>query len=540
MDKQKADEVITEYLPKIYGFSIKNSFNYAEAEALCSDIVTEVYCALLKRDDIVSLNSYIWHICQHRYAKQIALRKKCREVSMDDMEISFEEDFCKDDIQNDLMLLRREIAFLTETRRSIIHSFYYENNSIHQIAKELDMPEGTVKWHLNKAKNKLKEGFTMERKIGTLGLKPITACSFSHSGTPGVNGGPEYYLNDKLNLNIVYSTYFSPRTKEQIAEELGITLVFLEDKISFLEENGFLTRLPGNKYTTYVKFNLETYALEQEENRLKKELEIAEILVKEYVPKVWDAIQDFQEIYIPSGNRQLLLCAATVYGIANKCRIPIKKDLSKYYIKTTDGGNFIATVNLPSRQSDTEYQPTLQLPSYWACGNMNRQSSKYPSVSSWSIDTRYTSRQGAWQNNCTADYEYLYEIITGRIQKDLVNRDKFYRLRERGYLTEDDRINIMVAKCNQEEFFAKIPEMEKSLQSRFADYALEFASIRAKEYPPQMRDLIISWSAGGFICNETAVMIMDMLYHNGTFRSLTEQEKVTSNLIMFCDTLPNT
>lgn len=33
MDRQKADEVITEYLPKIYGFSIKNSFNYAEAEA---------------------------------------------------------------------------------------------------------------------------------------------------------------------------------------------------------------------------------------------------------------------------------------------------------------------------------------------------------------------------------------------------------------------------------------------------------------------------------------------------------------------------
>ena len=63
----------------------------------------------------------------------------------------------------------------------------------------------------------------MERKIGKLGIAPVEAVSIGHNGSPGTNGGAEYYLKDKLNLNIVYSVYFTPRTREEIAEELGLS-----------------------------------------------------------------------------------------------------------------------------------------------------------------------------------------------------------------------------------------------------------------------------------------------------------------------------
>lgn len=53
-----------------------------------------------------------------------------------------------------------------------------------------------------------------------------------------------------------------------------------------------------------------------------------------------------------------------------------------------------------------------------------------------------------------------------------------------------------------------------------------------------MRDLVMAWEAGGFVGNTVAIMVMDILYDSGTFRPLTENEKVTSNLIMFSDTLP--
>ena len=119
---------------------------------------------------------------------------------------------------------------------------FYEDKPISVIAKEMGVPEGTVKWHLNKARNELKEGFSMERKIGKLGLSPVTALGFGHIGNPGSNGGPEFYLGDKLNLNVVYSVYHQPRTVEEIVEELGMTPVFLQDRIDFLEGIGFLVK----------------------------------------------------------------------------------------------------------------------------------------------------------------------------------------------------------------------------------------------------------------------------------------------------------
>ena len=229
--------------------------------------------------------------------------------------------------------------------------------------------------------------------------------------------------------------------------------------------------------------------------------------------------------------------AAIFYGVANKCQLDVKKDLSPYYIKTTDGGNYIACVEIECTQTDTDYVPTLQLPPMWTCGNMIRSSDKYP-VYSWSIDSRYSSRNGHWKNNLTSDYEYLYEFMTGTIKDDLVNADKFKRLRERQLISEDNHVNIMVVKGKAEDFFAKIPELDDKLKKQFADYALEYAQISACEYPAQMRDLIFSWAANGFVSNEVALMVMDILYRDGTFKALTDREKITSNLILFTNVLP--
>lgn len=538
MDKQKADQIITEYLPKIYGFAIKKSFSYDETEDLSADIVQEVYSSLLKTKEVLNLEGYIWRISEHTYSKYVSSKKRHEGISIDGMEIPFYQDFSVEDFEDEVLRLRREIAFLTEKRRKIVYLFYYENKSIASISETMGIPEGTVKWHLNKARMELKEGFSMERKIGKLGLLPITAADFGHSGNPGNNSGPEYYLGDKLNLNIVYSVYFTPKTKEEIAEELGVTPVYIEDKIDFLEGNGFLVRTTGNRFTTYVKFEPETYSLEFEEKKLKKQLEIAQMLVDEYVPAVRKAIADIDEAYIPGGNRELLEAAAIFFGIANKCNISINKELSNYIIKTTDGGEFIAFITRKQKKADPQYKPTLKTPSYWACGDMTRYSEKYPAVYSWSVDSRYCSRKGFWQNNLTSDYEYLYEFISGMICDNPANAEKFKRLRERKFLSHDNQVNIMIVQDKAEHFFSKIPELEDKFKEKYANYALESAMLEARNYPPQMQDLIISQGVSGFIGLTVALMVMDLLYGNGTFQPLTDQEQITSQLIMFSDILP--
>lgn len=536
MNKQKADEIITSYLTKIYGFAIRKSFSYDEAEDLCSDIVCQLYSSLLRVDEVYNIDGYVRRISEYVYSKYVSSKKKHQGVSIDEMEIPFEDVFYTGEAE-EVLRLRREIAFLIKTRREIVFSYYYENKPISIISEELNIPAGTVKWHLHKARNELKEKVDMERKIGKLGLKPVRAINIGHNGTPGTKGGPEYYLNDNLNLNIVYSVYYNPKTIEEISEELGVTPVFLEDRIELLENNGFLVRQSGNRFATYVLFNPETYSVELRENILKKQLEIAELLAKDYAHAVRDAISDVKDVYIPTGNRELLEAAAIFYGVSNKCNLFVKKDLSQYYIKTTDGGNYIACIDIPQTQSDTDYKPTLSLPSYWSNGSMTRVSEKYP-VFSWSVDTRYSVREGGWKNNLLSDYEHLYEFITGAISDDTANADKFKRLRERRFITDDNKVNIMIVKGDFNEFFAKIPPLDEKTRKNFAHYALETAEILARDYPPQMRDLVISWNAGGFIGNIVAIMVMDILYGSGTFKELTDRERITSNLLMFCDVLP--
>lgn len=547
MTKQKADEIITEYLPKIYGFSVKKSFLYDEAEELCSDITEAVYLSLLKTDEVYNLNAYVWRICEHTYSKYLSSKKKHQGVSIDGMDIPFEQEFLPDDTEEELRRLRREIAFLTKTRREIIYDFYYLGKQISLISEERGLPVGTVKWHLHKARGELKKGFEMERNIGKLGIAPVVAVDMGHSGFTGNNSGTEFYLGDKLNLNIVYSVYHEPKTLEEIAEELGVTPVYIEDRVEFLEDNGFLVRKAGDKFTTFVEFSPQTFSREAEEARLDRANSVAEALVKDYVPAVLDALKDFTDVYIPGGNRELFYSTMLFVAISNRFHChDAKIDLSRYTIRTMAGGEFTAHVYLDAKVVDPEFEGDLINRDYIHCGQMGRLSEKYPSVHSWSVDSRFDSRTGGWKNNITSDFEYLYEYINGEITDRPADKEKMDRLRERKYIGDDGRVNIMIAMDKRErpietppvsnKLFDMLPRPTEELDRLCADAMLESAMIRAKDYPPHMRDYIIA--NGGFSNSGVAMMVLDILYKNGTFRPLTENEKVTANLIMFSDVLP--
>lgn len=118
------------------------------------------------------------------------------------------------------------------------------------------------------------------------------------------------------------------------------------------------------------------------------------------------------------------------------------------------------------------------------------------------------------------------------------NEEKIKRLKEKEFLTKDNQVNIMIVEDSCQHFFEQIPALDENIKRKFADVGLEFAMIYAKHYPAQMQDLVMSHRVREFIGVGVAVMVMDILYENGTFKPLTEREKVTSDLLMFSDILP--
>ncbi len=491
MEKTMADTLIHEYMQKIYGFAVSRTFNLQEAEELSSDIVFEVYTSLLKLPELHNPAGYIWRISENVYSRYVMGKKREQHVSLDDVTIPTYDEYemMDESVEAQCALLRREIAYLARTRREVIVAFYFGKKKISEIAENLNLPEGTVKWHLSRAKDELKEGMKMERNIGKLGLAPVKFMDIGHSGRPGKNGGPEAYISGLIEQNVLYAVYFEPKTLNEISDELGISPVYLEDVVNKLEENGFLTPVGKGKYTTYVDIAPATYSLEKHEANYKMYEEITELLKKEYAPLVRAYADTVADVYVPNGNRDLLFATLLTFGIMSQNEgYGEAIDISKYYIQPTDGGSYIVNVGLNQQQSDPDYTPTVEMKYYCCCGPMTRWGDKYGDrVTSWAIDSILDTREGFWQNNRIEDYEYLYEFLCGKLPKGEENAEKYQRLYERKFLGDNDEVQVIVA---DNDALNNLPKFSSELKEKLAAYAGKAYELVKSGFPAQMQDLI--------------------------------------------------
>lgn len=539
MEKKIADALIHEYMQKIYGFAVSRAFNLQEAEELSSDIVFEVYSSLLKLPDLHNPAGYIWRISENVYSRYVMGKKRDEHTSLDDVTIPTYDAYKFEDesVEAQCALLRREIAYLTRTRREIIMAFYFEKKKIAEIAESLCLPEGTVKWHLSRAKDELKEGMKMERNIGKLGLVPVRFTDMGHSGRPGKNGGPEAYISGLIEQNVVYAVYFEPKTLNEISDELGISPVYLEDVVNKLAENGFLVPVGKGKYTTYVEISPATYSMEKDEMEYKMYLEIADLLRTEYAPLVKAYADSVENVYIPDGNRELLFATLLTYGIMTQNQAYGEEiDISKYIIQPTDGGSYTAYAQQNMVQSDPEYTPTLEKMRYYnTCGPMTRGGDKYGDrVTSWSIDSDLDTREGFWQNNRMEDYEYLYEFLCGKLPKGEENAEKYQRLYERKFLGDNDEVQVIVA---ENDALNDLPKFPDALKAKLANYAGRAYELVKDSYPPQMQDLIRDQSRY-VLLPRMPMAIIDSMITDGTLSDFADAQRTALNLIVFSDKLP--
>lgn len=158
MNRNDAEKIITKYLKPIFGFALKRCKNSHDAEDLSQDIVLKAFRALLIKDDIGDESKFIWTIAHNmlsNYYRDAA--KGVIGIPIDEYaEIIADPDsiFAGDDNADEIRRLQSEIAYLSKLQRKIIVAYYFENRKQSDIAKDLDIPLGTVKWHLFEAKKK--------------------------------------------------------------------------------------------------------------------------------------------------------------------------------------------------------------------------------------------------------------------------------------------------------------------------------------------------------------------------------------------------
>ena len=75
-------------------------------------------------------------------------------------------------------------------------------------------------------------------------------------------------------------------------------------------------------------------------------------------------------MYVPGGNREVAEASAVFYAVLELCGLPVQKDLSRYSVRPTDGGDYIVNIELERTVSDPDYRPSVDLSGMWVCGDM--------------------------------------------------------------------------------------------------------------------------------------------------------------------------
>ena len=255
MNRQEAEKTITEYLNPILGFALKRCKSIQDAEDLSQEIAIRAFRALLIRDDVADEGKYIWTVAHNalsNYYRDYAI--SAVGVSVDEIEELIADPHSEtdsDDNAEAVNRLRTEIAYLSKLQRRIVIAYYFENRKQADIARELGIPLGTVKWHLFEAKKELKRGMDTMRKASELKFNPVKLTRICSNGSIGTMGFNANFFRSALSQNTIYTVRNSFKSVNEIADELGVSPVYVESEAEFLEEYGFLIK-KGDKYISNI------------------------------------------------------------------------------------------------------------------------------------------------------------------------------------------------------------------------------------------------------------------------------------------------
>lgn len=268
---------IEENLKTIFAYSLSRVSNKEDAEDLTNDIVVAILQSADKLKSPEAFYGYVWGIAANTYRKFLYKRgRRQQEVSAEGMQederesgldkLPAEGDFAEElaeslALKEDVAKLHREIALLSWEHRECTVAYYFEELSCAEVAKRLGISLEMVKYYLFKTRKILKEGISMEREFGEKSFKPEP---FEFVTIFAENFNREYYnmFARKLPGQILLSAYYTPMSVRELAIELGVASVYLEDELALLEKYHLIAKNSHGKYQTNLVIFTDDYTKE--------------------------------------------------------------------------------------------------------------------------------------------------------------------------------------------------------------------------------------------------------------------------------------
>ncbi len=356
-------EELTELADDLLHIAIIKCDSLEDAQDLTQSTLLEGLMAIRKGIEIEHAKSWLITVLNRKYYD--LLREKYRkplvfygmaediEQAMEVSNISVdmanpEWQCCRDKTEmTDEENLRRLVAGLTKLYREVLVRHYFHGRGIKEIAKELSLPENTVKSRLRLGRDKLRKELTME-KYEKQSYEPENLW-ISSSGNPGMDDQPYSLVkNDKIIMNLLILAYEKPVTVPELADAIGISTTYIEPIVDRLVD-GELMKQSGDKvFTDFIIYT--------EQDRLNT-FEIQKELATRNCNEIWKYMEDGLNVlrnqtYYKRQNRSQtaklegFFAIRTVYNSVLKARDEIAGHTSfEGYPNRKDGGRWFAMGN---------------------------------------------------------------------------------------------------------------------------------------------------------------------------------------------------
>lgn len=442
MNRKDVENIITEYVKPVYGFALKRCKTMEDAEDLSQEIITRAFRALLVKEEIADMGKFIWTVAHNALSNYYRDTAKCMlGVPLDEVAEQLaapNSELEKAEEEDSVSRLQEEIAYLSKLQRRIIIAYYFENRKQAEIAEELNIPVGTVKWHLFEAKKELKRGMDTMRKASELKFNPIKFDTFGISGSI-CDKSPEEIFRSPLPQNICYCVRNQAMSVNEIADALGVSPVYVESEVEFLEEYGFV-KLQKDKYIADFIINEPGEELLVLQDEMYKKA--AEVFANElYDELVSCGILDDEDICCdqtdtpvslednPKADKNFLLWSLIPYITAwsgEKLR-DRRITFEEAAAIRPDGSHYIYQA--------TVFPDNLKLPEDYAgmkqfCGPMWNGNGKHIL---WQVDSEWSDR-GVFQGFQYGDDARRTLSLYEREKEACLSKDDYVWLAERGYV----------------------------------------------------------------------------------------------------------
>jgi RNA polymerase sigma-70 factor, ECF subfamily len=163
------DDLMRRYEKKVYNFAFRLCGNYDEANDIASETFVRVFGALPNFRGDSSFITWLFRITTNVYLDERKRQRARPHQSLEEI-IELEESSVQRQIEDPAPtpgervekrergdLLQAAIETLPDYQRMMIVMYHTENRSYEEIAEVLDLPIGTVKSRLNRARLSLRE-----------------------------------------------------------------------------------------------------------------------------------------------------------------------------------------------------------------------------------------------------------------------------------------------------------------------------------------------------------------------------------------------